>query len=157
MTVMDRQSKYELSLEYETGLISPREADAIVSAFAAAVKSVIANPECLVGDVDLVSDKDREQIQHWDINKLQTKTECVHQLFQATALSVPEKEAIYAWDGRLTYGELETLTNKLSRRLLSLSVQPEEIVPLCFEKSIWGIVAMLGVVKAGGKCQLRCP
>ncbi|TGJ81217.1 hypothetical protein E0Z10_g7541 [Xylaria hypoxylon] len=149
MTVMDRQSEYELSLEYETGLISPREANAIVSAFATAVKNVIANPKCLVGDVDLASDKDREQIQHWDVNKFQTKNECVHQLFQATALSIPEKEAIYAWDGRLTYGELETLTNKLSQRLLSLSVQPEEIVPLCFEKSIWGIVAMLGVVKAG--------
>ncbi|KAI1752012.1 peptide synthetase [Xylaria castorea] len=149
MTVMDSQSEYELSLEYETGLISPQQANAIVSAFAAAVKSVIANPECLVGDIELASDKDREQIQHWDINKFQTKNECVHQLFQATALSVPEKEAIYAWDGRLTYGELENLTNKLSRRLLSLSVQPEEIVPLCFEKSIWGIVAMLGVVKAG--------
>ncbi|KAI0449776.1 peptide synthetase [Xylaria acuta] len=149
MTVVDGKSEYELSLEYETGFISLREADAIVSAFAAAVKNIIANPECLVGDVDLASDKDRDQIQHWDINKLQTKNECVHQLFRATALSVPEKEAICAWDGRLTYGELEILTNKLSRILLSFSVQPEEIVPLCFEKSIWGIVAMLGVVKAG--------
>ncbi|KAI0532818.1 peptide synthetase [Xylaria digitata] len=149
MTVIDSQSEYELSLEYETGLVSPREADAIVSAFATAVKNVIANPECLVGDIDLVSDKDREQIQHWDINKFQAKNECVHQLFQATALSVPQKEAIYAWDGRLTYGELETLTNNLAQRLLSLSVQPEEMVVLCFEKSIWGIVALLGVVKAG--------
>ncbi|KAI0905950.1 peptide synthetase [Ustulina deusta] len=149
MTVMDTQSEYELSLEYETGLVSPREAEAIVSAFAAAVESIVANPECLVGDVDLASDKGREQIQRWDIHKLQNKNECVHQLFQTMALTVPEKEAIYAWDGRLTYGELETLTNKLSRRLLSLSVKPEEIIPLCFEKSIWGIVAMLGVVKAG--------
>ncbi len=157
MTVMDTQSEYELSLEYETGLVSPREAEAIVSAFAAAVESIVANPECLVGDVDLASDKDREQIQRWDIHKLQNKNECVHQLFQTMALTVPEKEAIYAWDGRLTYGELETFTNKLSRRLLSLSVKPEEIIPLCFEKSIWGIVAMLGVVKAGGKCQLRYP
>ncbi|KAI1733939.1 peptide synthetase [Xylaria scruposa] len=149
MTVMDRQSEYELTLEYERGLISSRQADAIVSAFAAAMKNIIANPECLVGDIELASDKDREQILHWDINKFQTKNECVHQLFRSTALDVPGKEAIYAWDGRLTYGELESLTNKLSRRLLKLSVKPEEIVPLCFEKSIWGIVAMLGVIKAG--------
>ncbi|KAI0855373.1 peptide synthetase [Xylaria cubensis] len=149
MTVMDGQSEYELSLEYERGLISSRQADAIVSAFAAAVKNIIANPECLVGDIELASDKDREQILHWDINKFQTENKCVHQLFRSTALSVPDKEAIYAWDGRLTYGELEIMTNTLSQRLLSLSVQPEEIIPLCFEKSIWGIVAMLGVMKAG--------
>ncbi|TRX97992.1 hypothetical protein FHL15_001202 [Xylaria flabelliformis] len=149
MTVMDGQSEYELFLEYERGFISSRQADAIVSAFAAAVKSIIANPECLVGDIELASDKDREQILQWDINKFQTKNECVHQLFRSTALSMLDKEAIYAWDGRVTYGELENLTNKLSQRLLKLSVQPEEIVPLCFEKSIWGIVAMLGVIKAG--------
>ncbi|KAI1279715.1 peptide synthetase [Xylaria sp. FL0933] len=149
MTVVDNQSKYELSLEYENGFISPREADAIVSAFATAVKNFIANPEDIVENVSLVSDKDRQQIQDWDINKLETRNECVHQLFQATALSIPEKEAIYSWDGRLTYGELEGLTNKLSRRLLGLSVRPEEIIPLCFEKSVWGIVAMLGVIKAG--------
>ncbi|KAI0970754.1 peptide synthetase [Xylaria arbuscula] len=149
MTVMERQGEYELSLEYETGFISSREADAIVSAFAAAVISFVTNPECLVGDVDLVSEKDQNQIQDWDINKFQIKNECVHRLFQATALVHPEKEAIHSWDGQLTYGELDSLTNKLSQRLLSLSVQPEEVVPLCFEKSIWGIVAMLGVMKAG--------
>ncbi|KAI1311776.1 peptide synthetase [Xylaria venustula] len=149
MTVMERQGKYELSLEYETGFISSREADAIVSAFAAAVTSFVANPEGLVGDVDLVSKEDQNQIQDWDINKFQIKNECVHQLFQATALIHPEKEAIHSWDGQLTYGELESLTNRLSQKLLSLSVQPEEVIPLCFEKSIWGIVAMLGVIKAG--------
>ncbi|KAI1176853.1 peptide synthetase [Nemania sp. FL0916] len=149
MTIMETQSGYSLSLEYETGMISSREADAIVSAFAAAVENVIAKPECLVRDVNLVNDNDREQIQRWDINKVETVNNCVHKLFQATALSMPNEEAIYAWDGRLTYGELETLTNKLSMMLLSRSVQPEEIVLLCFEKSIWGIVAMLSVVKAG--------
>ncbi|KAK5632495.1 hypothetical protein RRF57_008209 [Xylaria bambusicola] len=149
MTVLESQNQYKLSLEYETGLISPRMADAVVSTFAGVVRSVIANPECLVGDLDLVDDNDREQIQKWDINKFQTRNECVHRLFQATALSVPEKQAIHSWDGILTYGELEALTNKLARRLLDLSVQPEEIIPLCFEKSLWGIVAMLSVIKAG--------
>lgn len=151
MTVIDRQMKYELSLEYEIGLISPQIADAIVSAFAAAVDSVVANPECLVGDIDLVGDKGKQQIRKWDINQFQTRAECVHRLFRTTALSVPDKEAIHSWDGILTYHELEALTNNLARRLLDLSVQPEEIILLCFEKSLWGIVAMLGVIKAGGE------
>ncbi|KAI0517347.1 peptide synthetase [Xylaria bambusicola] len=149
MTVLESQNQYKLSLEYETGLISPKMADAVASTFAGVVRSVIANPECLVGDLDLVGDNDREQIQKWDINNFQTKNECVHRLFQATALSMPEKHAIHSWDGSLTYGELEALTSKLARRLLDLSVQPEEIIPLCFEKSVWGIVAMLSVIKAG--------
>ncbi|KAI1264374.1 peptide synthetase [Xylariaceae sp. FL1019] len=149
LTVMDRQGVYYISLEYETCLISQFEADAIVGAFEAAVKNFIVNPYNLVGDISLANDKDRAQIQDWDIAKLETKDDCVHRLFQATALSIPGNEAICAWDGRLTFGELETMTNKLSRELLHHSVQPEEIVCLCFEKSVWGIVAMIGVMKAG--------
>ncbi|KAJ3579486.1 hypothetical protein NPX13_g1078 [Xylaria arbuscula] len=149
MTVVDRRNIYELSLEYENGLISSQIADAIICAFAAAVEGVIANPECLVGDIDLIGDKGKQQICKWDINEFQTKAECVHRLFRTTALSMPDKQAIHSWDGILAYNELELLTNKLARRLLDLSVQPEEIIPLCFEKSLWGIVAMLGVMKAG--------
>ncbi|KAI8635621.1 acetyl-CoA synthetase-like protein [Xylariaceae sp. FL1651] len=149
LTVTDKKGEYGLGLEYDTSLISPEEANRIVTAFATAVKNVIASPECLVGDVNLAGDEDREQVQRWDVSELQTRAECVHDLFQATARSMPEKEAIYAWDGRLTYGELETLTNNLARRLINLGIQPEEIVPLCFEKSIWGIVAMISVAKAG--------
>jgi len=70
------------------------------------------------------------------------------------ALSVPDKQAICGWDGQLTYGELMDLTDRLSQKLVSFGVQPEEIVPLCFEKSIWGIVAMVGVAKSGGKYQI---
>ena len=37
-------------------------------------------------------------------------------------------------------------------RLLSSGVQCEEVVALCFEKSAWAVVAMVGVAKAGGRC-----
>ncbi|KAI1458318.1 acetyl-CoA synthetase-like protein [Annulohypoxylon moriforme] len=149
LTVTDDEGEYELSLEYDTSLVSSQQAEGIVSAFANAVRNVIVNPDCSVSGIDLVGDQDRKQIRRWDIDALQTKNECVHDLFKVTALSMPGKEAIHAWDGHLTYGELEALTSKIARRLIDVSVQPEEIIPLCFEKSIWGIVAMLGVTKAG--------
>ncbi|KAH8655507.1 peptide synthetase [Xylariales sp. PMI_506] len=149
LTVAGNKNDYGLSLEYDTSLISAKQAENIISAFATAVQSIIALPDSLVGDVDLVCDEDRQQIQQWDIGILNTTSECVHDLFQRTACSMPEKEAIYAWDGRLTYGELEVLTNYLAQTLIDFGVQPEEIIPLCFEKSIWGIVAQISVMKAG--------
>ncbi len=76
-----------------------------------------------------MGDQDRERIQRWDLGNLQTRDECVHDLFRATACGIPEKEAIFAWDGRMTYGELDKLTDKLAQSLIRLSVKPEEIVP----------------------------
>ncbi|KAK1913072.1 hypothetical protein P3342_005008 [Pyrenophora teres f. teres] len=53
----------------------------------------------------------------------------------------PNAPAIFAWDGELTYGELDALSTKLAGHLTQLGVKPEDVVPLCFEKSMWTLVA----------------
>ncbi|KAJ5642798.1 hypothetical protein N7490_006798 [Penicillium lividum] len=62
----------------------------------------------------------------------------------------PDAPAVCAWDGDLTYGELDALSSVLAAHLAERGVGPEIFVPLCFEKSRWTTVAMLGVMKAGG-------
>ena len=76
--------------------------------------------------------------------------QCVHNLFSDLARTQPEAPAICAWDGEMTYGELDKQSTRLASHLVGLGVKPEDIVPLCFEKSMWTIVAMLAVLKAGG-------
>lgn len=49
----------------------------------------------------------------------------------------------------MTYGELNRLAIGLACRLVDLGVGLDTIVPLCFEKSMWTTVAILGVLKAG--------
>lgn len=41
------------------------------------------------------------------------------------------------------------MSTGLANRLIDLGVRPGSMVPLCFEKSLWTTVAMLGVMKAG--------
>ncbi|KAH3909963.1 hypothetical protein HBI56_129220 [Parastagonospora nodorum] len=50
----------------------------------------------------------------------------------------------------MTYGELDALSSILASYLVDLRLKPEVIVPLCCEKSMWTVVAMLAVLKAGG-------
>jgi amino acid adenylation domain-containing protein len=58
---------------------------------------------------------------------------------------------VCAWDGELTYGQLDHLSTQVAQKLQTEhGVQPEVIVPLFFDKSMWMPVAMLGVMKAGG-------
>jgi non-ribosomal peptide synthetase component F len=89
----------------------------------------------------------------WNMNA-EVQEECqalVHDLLAEQARLHATLPAICAWDGELNYGQLEQLTNNLSRRLclLGIGIGPEVVVPLCFEKSMWMPVAMLGVMKAG--------
>ena len=71
-------------------------------------------------------------------------------MIEERAQAQPSAPAVCAWDGELTYGELDQLATRLAGRLVDLGVGPDVLVPLCFEKSMWTTVAMLGVLKAGG-------
>lgn len=70
-------------------------------------------------------------------------------MISATMRSYPDKLAVNSWNGDLTYHQLDKLSNNLAHRLLHLGVGQGDIIPLCFEKSMWMSVAMLGVMKTG--------
>ncbi|GLB04474.1 nonribosomal peptide synthase [Aspergillus tubingensis] len=74
---------------------------------------------------------------------------CVHEICEERARGQVDALAISAWDGELHYGELIQLATKLAKWLILSGIRPGMIVPLCFEKSLWTAVAMLGVLKAG--------
>lgn len=61
----------------------------------------------------------------------------------------PHAPAICAWDGSLTYQELDERSTALAQKLILHGVELECLVPLLFEKSKWTPVAMLGVLKSG--------
>jgi amino acid adenylation domain-containing protein len=74
----------------------------------------------------------------------------LHDLIAERARERPNAPAVCAWDGELTYAELDGLSTRLAHHVVGLGVGVDVIVPLCFEKSMWTPVAMLAVMKAGG-------
>ncbi|KAI2641171.1 acetyl-CoA synthetase-like protein [Xylaria nigripes] len=64
--------------------------------------------------------------------------------------SQPTSLAVSAWDGDFSYADLECLSSAVAQRLIKFGVGPEVFVPVCFDKSKWTTVAMLGVIRAGG-------
>ncbi|KAK1912915.1 hypothetical protein P3342_004851 [Pyrenophora teres f. teres] len=99
---------------------------------------------------DELTDRCLEKIWRWNSSVPEATEDCVHDLFTEQARERPDAPAVCAWDGDLTYGELDVLSTKLAGYLVQLGVKPEDMVPLCFEKSMWTVVAMLAVLKANG-------
>ncbi|KAJ5413636.1 hypothetical protein N7509_000263 [Penicillium cosmopolitanum] len=62
----------------------------------------------------------------------------------------PDAQAVDAWDGEWTYDELDQHSSALSQVLIRSGVMVGDFVALCFDKSKWTSVAVLGVLKAGG-------
>jgi non-ribosomal peptide synthetase component F len=121
----------------------------IASTFARALENIVFNAKRRISALDHLSASHLHTIQGWNVMP-ETINECVHHRFAEFVASQPDAPAIFAFDGAYTYAELDSVTNRLAHHLVSLGVGPEVFVPTCFDKSVFAIVAMLSVLKAGG-------
>ena len=74
----------------------------------------------------------------------------LQQLLQKSATRYPEKTAVWARGRSITYRELEEQSNQLAHLLQQHGIRKGDRVGIYFPKCVESIVAMLGVVKAGG-------
>jgi amino acid adenylation domain-containing protein/thioester reductase-like protein len=126
-------------------------AESIVSTYEATILEVVkAELHTRIEDLNHLSERDREQIMKWNKAEPQRLNACVHEVICQQARATPNAPAVCSWDGELSYNELERLSLRLATHLTSLGANPEVIVPYCFEKSLWAVVAMLATLKAGG-------
>ena len=80
-----------------------------------------------------------------------TKTLLQHQVSER-AQSLPDATALVWKDVRMTYGELEEVSNRLASLLVDAGCEPGERVGLMLPKRPMAIVAMLAALKAGAIC-----
>ncbi|MCX7293720.1 amino acid adenylation domain-containing protein, partial [Janthinobacterium sp.] len=74
----------------------------------------------------------------------------LHQKIELQAARTPDALAVCLGAQRLTYAELERQANQCARYLRELGVGPDVIVGLLMERSLEMVIALLGVMKAGG-------
>ncbi len=70
-------------------------------------------------------------------------------LFRLATEQAPGKAALVTGQVRLTYRELEELSDRIARGLLAEGVQEGEIVAVRTGRTAWSVAAFLGVWKAG--------
>jgi fumiquinazoline F synthetase len=110
-----------------------------------------------LGDGATSASQDLRQIWEWNGSFPPPAEKSVYMMIETQIQARPEAPAICAWDGELTYRQLDQLVSWLASRLFDLGVGPGTLVPLCFQKCKWTAVAILGVIKTGGSFVLLDP
>ncbi|PYI34341.1 acetyl-CoA synthetase-like protein [Aspergillus indologenus CBS 114.80] len=158
----------KVSLLFDPAIFSPHQAQQAVrqitiaiSAISAIIDGVNLDVTARISQVELVSEEERQQICQWNwtnvhgveafnTHSLLRPETTIHALVTSQASHNPKALAVDAWDGRLSYEELDAHATALAQKLLRQGHQKGQIVPLCFEKSRWTVVAALATLKAGG-------
>ncbi|KAI0429924.1 hypothetical protein F5Y09DRAFT_356442 [Xylaria sp. FL1042] len=109
-----------------------------------------AKPGATLANIEMVPQLELSLIQEWNSLLPPLAKQRIHDMIKDHASAKPDAQAVCAWDGEMTYQELEDLSTKIAHHLTKAGLGAEKVVPLCFEKSKWTVVAMLSVLKAGG-------
>ncbi|KAE8382027.1 hypothetical protein BDV26DRAFT_49940 [Aspergillus bertholletiae] len=148
-----------LEARVDDDVLSVNATEKLLGHFEHVLRQIIRpSAEVKLGDIDLFSQEDEQQIWEWNAVAPTAVNECVHEKISQQATLNPQNMAIEAWDGKLTYHELDELSSRLAYHLSTeYSVKPETLLPLCFDKSVWTVVTMVAVIKAGGACVMLNP
>jgi amino acid adenylation domain-containing protein len=98
-----------------------------------------------------ITREEENQIWAWNASLPPTPHLTITQVFSAQAERSTDAPAVDAPDGTLTYTQLQDYSTRLARHLRTILKDPtsDDIVPICFDKSVWLIVCMMAVSKAG--------
>jgi amino acid adenylation domain-containing protein/non-ribosomal peptide synthase protein (TIGR01720 family) len=138
-----------VDLDYWTDHLSEGQAGNVASTFVRALENIMFHSEQKLSSLDYLSGKQWQQIVGWNVMP-ETLSECVHHRFASWVRTQPDAPAIRGFDGDYTYAELDAVSERLAHHLVELGVGPEVFVPTCFDKSVFAVIAMLSVLKAGG-------
>ncbi|KAI5199853.1 nonribosomal peptide synthase SidD [Aureobasidium subglaciale] len=121
------------------------------------VEICLTNDQATIQECLALTPSDFEEI--WGYNHVLPPTYdfCMQDMVSERAQQFPDKVAVDSWDGTLTFGEIEQHSTSMAQTLVLEGVRPYDIVPLCFEKSRWAIVAVLATMKAGATFAMMDP
>lgn len=75
---------------------------------------------------------------------------CLHNLFEDQVKKTPQAIAVCFENRKLTYADLNSKANQVAHYLIKVGVRHETLVGISLERSLEMLVALLGILKAGG-------
>ncbi len=144
--------KLLVECSYNSDLFSAEMIRARLDEFETLLGSVCAEPDCNLDSLIIISQERRDQIVRlWNNTDRKFSADSVlPELLAAAADRWPDLPALVAETGVLTYRQLDQRAEVLAGNLRARGVGPETIVGVCAYRSAEMVIALIGIMKAGG-------
>jgi len=143
----------KVSAEYSTEIFNAERINSLLAHFDMLLTHALANPHLSVRELALISAAERQRLVN-DFNRTErayAREKTIVQLFEQQVERTPDRIASIQGDGLLTFAQLNAKANALAWKLREEhGVGPDMLVPIFMDRSLEMIIAILGVLKAGG-------
>ncbi|MBF9133811.1 amino acid adenylation domain-containing protein, partial [Plantactinospora sp. S1510] len=148
--VVTPAERIRVALDHRPDVVPGPVAQALLDRFVSLLVRLVADPETLVGRLDLLTEAERGELtQEWDRTRHEVGLESVADLLAAQAARTPDEVALVNAGQTLTYAELDAWINRLARLLVARGAGPERVVALALPRSIEMVVALFAVLRTG--------
>ena len=151
LVCIHENERIRFELHYDQRSIRRETVERIAGHLETLLESIVRDPFQKIASLDILDDSHRNEL----FKALSGQVEpiphtCIHELFEQQAREWPQTIAVACENDSNTYKELDQRANQLAHRLIRLGVGPEIAVGICLAPSVDQLVAILGVLKAGG-------
>ncbi|GKT45460.1 nonribosomal peptide synthase atnA [Colletotrichum spaethianum] len=120
------QQTVSLNVNYDTQYLESSQMERLLDYFESALDFLVSSEDQSIENFfSQPTDKDLAEIRKWNEAIPSTVNSCVHHVFQEHCRFRPNAQAVFAWDGLLSFTELDIMTSRLARVLVELNVGPE--------------------------------
>jgi amino acid adenylation domain-containing protein len=151
-------TEVHLHITFDSSVLTETQLSVMTEQFCHVVGQLLA-PEVhletttvLLEEISLSGSYDAGLMTQWNkLHEAEIISSTLHVEIGRQADIRPSAPAIVAWDGHLTYRELDDVSTRWAILLsYKCHIRTDELVAVCFEKSVWFYVAILAINKAGG-------
>ena len=164
LDVHTQTSKFDLCLEvderaerltgrlfYNSDLFERQTIRRMIGHLRMALEGMVAQPDQPVGELELLGERETQQLLgDWSAAEETRADVSISELIAGRAAARPESVAVVCEGEQLSYRQLNGRANQLARYLRARGVGAETAVGVCLERSLDQVIALVGILKAGG-------
>ncbi|MEU7631077.1 amino acid adenylation domain-containing protein [Nocardia sp. NPDC049220] len=145
--IIEHDTQLRLTFKYLPELFTQHRIDAIADRVARVLDSITTDIDLPLARLQLLSSVERATLVPARGRPGEVASVLPHML---TTAMMPDSEAVVCDLERLSYRELDEITNRWARVLIDAGIGPESLVAVALPRSIDAVIAVWAIAKAGG-------
>jgi amino acid adenylation domain-containing protein len=151
MSVEEAGQNAVISVNYSKDLFDAETIRHMLEQYERLLKGIVADADQPVWALPMMTEMDEKVLASWNCARPAAPEEKnIVEVLEAQAEGRPQEPSAIFGETQLSYGELNSKASQLGHYLVSMGVGPESLVGVFMPPSKEMVVAILGVLKAGG-------
>lgn len=151
MYAVEVKEGLHIGLQYSAEMFDRSTIDTLLDRYRLLLEAAVADPDTRISELSIIDPTEAKRILvDWNDETEYPQDRCIHQLFEAQASRCPEAVALSIAGTKISYAQLNDLSNRIAHGLRRLGITSTQPVAVMLDTSVNQIAAALGVLKAGG-------